>query len=104
MKDYHGPRTATAAEASKLDLPEEIQLEIAGLAGKLREGLLALSVGVGLKVMDELIEEELVRLCGPKGKHDPERSARRHGSRRSQVVLGGREVAAAHAGIHPERR
>ncbi len=57
MKDYHGPRTASAAEASELDLPEEVQLEIAGLAGKMREGLLALSVGVGLKVMDELIEE-----------------------------------------------
>jgi putative transposase len=94
MKDYHGPRTATAAEASELDLPDEIQLEIAGLAGKMREGLLALSVGVGLKVMDELIEEELVRLCGPKGKHDPERSASRHGSRRSQVVLGARKVSA----------
>jgi transposase-like protein len=94
MEKYHGSRTATADEASQLDLPEEIQLEIAGLAGKMREGLLALSVGVGLKVMDELIEEELTRLCGPKGKHDPERSANRHGSRRSQVVLGGRKVSA----------
>jgi putative transposase len=43
---------------------------------------------------DELIEEELVRLCGQKGKHDPERSASRHGSRRSQVVLGARKVSA----------
>ena len=94
MKDYHGPRTATAAEASELDLPEELQLEIAGLAGKMREGLLALSVGIGLKVMDELVEEELVRLCGPKGKHDPERTASRHGSRRSEVVLGARKLAA----------
>jgi putative transposase len=94
MKDYQGVRTATAAEASQLELPEGIQFEIAGLAGKMREGLLALSVGVGLKVMDELIEEELVRLCGPRGKHDRERTANRHGSRRSQVVLGGRKLAA----------
>jgi hypothetical protein len=36
----------------------------------MREGLLALSVGVGLKVMNELIEEELTQLVGPKGKND----------------------------------
>ena len=93
MKDYHGPRTATAAEAPELELPEQIQLGITDLAGKMREGLLALSVGVGLKVMDELIEEELERLCGPKGKHDLERTASRHGARGSRVVLGGRKVA-----------
>jgi hypothetical protein len=57
------------------------------------EGLLALSVGVGLKVLDELLEEELVALVGPKGRHDPERSANRHGSRAGQVVLGGRKIA-----------
>ena len=59
----------------------------------MRERLLALSVGVGLKVMDELIEEELVALVGRKGRHDPERTASRHGSRRSQVVLDGRKLS-----------
>ena len=39
--------------------------------------------------MDELIEEELIRLCGPKGKHDPERGAKGHGARQAKVVLGG---------------
>ncbi len=60
----------------------------------MREGLLALSVGVGLKVMNELIEEELSQLVGPKGKNDRARGAKRHGSRRAQVVLGGRKVPA----------
>lgn len=55
----------------------------------MREGLLALWVGLGLKVLDELLEEELVALVEPKGRHDPERSASRHGSRGGQVVLGG---------------
>ena len=94
MEKYHGPRTATADEASQLELPDEVQIQIAGLAGKMREGLLALSVGVGLEVMNELIAEELSALCGPKGKHDPERKASRHGSRQAKVVLGGRKVAA----------
>ena len=94
MEKYHGLRTATVDEASQLDLPDEVQIEIAGLAGKMREGLLALSVGVGLEVMNELIAEELSALCGPKGKHDPERSVHRHGSRQAKVVLGGRKVTA----------
>jgi transposase-like protein len=43
--------------------------------------------------MDELIEEELTDLVGPKGRHDPARSANRHGSRPGQVVVGGRKVS-----------
>jgi putative transposase len=43
--------------------------------------------------MEELLEEELVSLVGPKGKHDAGRTATRHGSRRGQVVLGGRKVS-----------
>lgn len=94
MEKYHGVRTASADEALQLELPDEVKVAVRELAGKMREGLLALSVGVGLRVMDELIEEELTRLCGPRGKHDPKRSANRHGSRPSSVVLGGRKVAA----------
>lgn len=92
MERYHSPRIAETAELDGLSLPGEVQLALDDLAGSVREGLLALSVGVGLKVMDELLEEELVALVGPKGKHNPERAATRHGSRRGQVVLGGRKV------------
>lgn len=92
MERYHSPRIAEADELDGLSLPGEVQLALDDLAGSVREGLLALSVGVGLKVLDELLEEELVALVGPKGKHDPERAASRHGSRPGQVVLGGRKV------------
>ncbi len=44
------------------------------LVGAAKEGLLALSVGVGLGVLAELMEEEVDEVVGPKGKHDPERS------------------------------
>lgn len=92
MDKYQGTRIARRDELDGLSLPGEVQLALDGLAGSVREGLLALSVGVGLKVLDELLEEELVALVGPKGKHNPERSAGRHGSRRGQVVLGGRKL------------
>ena len=49
-----------------------MQLALDDLAGSVREDLLALSVGVGLKVLEELLEEELVALVGTKGKQpDP---------------------------------
>lgn len=92
MEDYHSTRIVDRGELDGLSLPGEVQLALDDLAGSVREGLLALSVAVGLKVMEELLEEELSALVGPKGRHDPERTATRHGSRRGQVVLGGRKV------------
>lgn len=93
MERYHSPRIAEAAELDGLSLPGEVQLALDDLAGSVREGLLALSVGVGLKVLDGLLEEELLALVGPKGKHNPERAGNRHGSRQGRVVLGGRKVS-----------
>ncbi len=68
----------------------------AGRAGRVvgaaQEGLLALSVGVGLGVLGELLEEEVTEVVGPKGKHDPNRTAKRHGREPGEVTLGGRRV------------
>jgi putative transposase len=51
-----------------------------------------LSVGVGLGVLAEMMEEELEEVVGPKGKHDPGRDAVRHGHESGEVTLGGRRV------------
>jgi transposase-like protein len=74
------------------DLPEQVTIALRELAGAAKEGLLAFSVGIGLAVLDELFEAEVVRLAGPKGKHDPKRGAYRHGHEPRQVTLGGRRV------------
>ena len=92
MDKYQGIRIAERGKLDGLSLPGGVQLALDDLAGSVREGLLALSVGVGLKVMEQLLEDELVALVGRKGRHDPERTASRHGSRSGQVVLGGRKV------------
>ncbi len=55
-------------------------------------GLLALAVGAGLQVMGQLMEADVAAVCGPKGKHDPERAATRHGTEAGSVTLGGRRV------------
>jgi len=71
------------------DLPDEIGLALADIAGAAREGLLAMSVAA---VMQPLFDAEVTAACGPKGQHDPDRAAVRHGSGKGSVVLGGRRV------------
>jgi putative transposase len=50
MKKVSGPQVVTTVDASELPLPAEIQEALGELVGAAREGLLALSVGLGLRV------------------------------------------------------
>ena len=90
-------RTVTAASVAANDesiegLPESVLVALGELAGAAKDGLLALSVGVGLGVLHELMEAEIDHVVGPKGKHIPERAAVRHGHEAGEVSLGGRRV------------
>ncbi len=80
------------ASGEEVVLPERVQEALGQLVGSAKEGLLALSVGVGLGVLAELMEEEVVDVVGAKGKHDLERTAVRHGHESGEVTLGGRRV------------
>lgn len=61
-------------------LAEAVDGHLATFAEHVREGLLAASTAVGLEVMAELMEAEVTDLAGPKGRHDAQRAATRHGS------------------------
>src|SRR5215216_1775264 len=74
------------------ELPERVREALGELAGAAKEGLLALSVGVGLGVLHEVMEAEVDEVVGPKGKHNPDRRAVRHGHEDGEVTLGGRRV------------
>ena len=73
-------------------LPERVQEALGQLVGAAKEGLLALSVEVGLGVLGELLEQEVDEVVGPKGKWNPDRTAVRHGHENGEVTLGGRRV------------
>jgi putative transposase len=81
------------AGSDEVVLSERVQEALGQLVGSAREGLLALSVGVGLGVLAELMEEEVDEVVGPRGRHDPDRAAVRHGHESGEVTLGGRRVA-----------
>jgi transposase-like protein len=82
---------AQVAIASNV-LPVRVQEALGELVGAAQEGLLALSVGVGLGVLAELMAEEVDEVVGPKGRHDRARAAVRHGHEAGEVTLGGRRV------------
>jgi len=84
---------ATTQKDAGSELPAGVQEALGELAGAAQEGLMALSVGVGLGVLAELMDEEVEQVVGPKGRHDPERTAHRHGQEGGEVTLGGRRVA-----------
>jgi putative transposase len=86
-------RLADREDAAHLaELPDELRLAMTDIISSAKEGLLAMSVVVGLRVMAELLEAELVAKVGPKHAKQPGRAARRHGSAPGSVVLGGRRV------------
>jgi putative transposase len=92
MRKVSAPKVVTTVEATESALPAQIQEALGELVGVAREGLLALSVGVGLGVVHELMELEVTEVVGPKGEHDPDRTAKRHGHEDGSMTLGGRRV------------
>jgi putative transposase len=79
-------------DTSALAVPEQVSIAMEEIAADMREGLLALAVGAGLQVMQQLMESDVTAVCGPRGKHDSDRTATRHGIERGSVTLGGRRV------------
>jgi putative transposase len=92
MKKVSGDEVVTTVEVAESPLPPQVQEALGELVGAAREGLLALSVGVGLSVVHELMECEVEEVVGPKGKHNIERTAKRHGHEDGSLTLGGRRV------------
>ena len=74
------------------ELSDELRATMAEIGEAVREGLLAISVGVGFRVLAEMMEEELTTKVGPRHAKLAGRRASRHGSAPGSVVLGGRRV------------
>ena len=82
----------TTFDTSVLAVPEQVSVAMNEIAADMQEGLLALAVGAGLQVMQQLREADVAAACGPRGRHDRDRTATRHGTGGGSVTLGGRRV------------
>jgi putative transposase len=92
VKKNYQTDDASVATTAGVAMPESVTVAMAELTGALKEGLLALAVGAGLQVMQVVMEESVTEMTGPKGRHDPNRVAGRHGHENGSVTLGGRRV------------
>ena len=79
-------------QPGEITVPEQVAVSMAEIAESAKEGLLALAVGTGMQVMAAMFDEDVTRLCGPGGKHNPGRAGYRHGSGTGSVTLGGRRL------------
>ena len=68
------------AAVQAMAVPIRVSVAMNEIAADVTEGLLALAVGAGLQVMQAMFAEEVSALCGPKGRHDPDRMGDRHGT------------------------
>ncbi len=79
--------------AAVVELPEELRVSLAAIAGVAREGLLAVGASVGLMVMHEMMNAEMTaKVGGPKHAKLTDRNGNWHGDAPGSVVLGGRRV------------
>jgi hypothetical protein len=81
MKSYQKAQKPVKESVKILD--EQALLETAS------EGLLSLSAELGIEVVRQLLEANVTTLAGEKGRHDNGRTAYRHGSEHTKVVMGG---------------
>ena len=76
-RDRHEDRNCRGGRTRGAGLPLRVQGALGELVRSAKEGLLALSVCVGLGVLAELMEEDVDEVVGVEGKHIPEPTARR---------------------------
>ena len=74
------------------ELSGEVRIQLGEARGASKEGLLAMCVVIGLRVMIEMMEDEVTEKVGPKHARLAGRHASRHASAPGSVVLGGRRV------------
>ena len=81
-------RQAQGREAVTVQLP----LPVLGVYLDARGAFHELCIETGRQALQAMMEADREVLCGPKGKHDPDRQASRAGSAPSWVTLGGRQI------------
>lgn len=89
MKDSARNSSALRAPVVSVEIPLPV-LESLHVA---QHDLFALFVDTGRHVLQAMMEQDRVALCGPKGAHLPGRVAVRAGSAPSEVTLGGQRIA-----------
>ncbi len=71
----------------------EIPLPLLGTFANIEKSFFELCIDSGQQVLQAMMEQDREDLCGARWKRDPDRSAGRGGTTKSEVTLGGRRIA-----------
>jgi transposase-like protein len=85
-------QSRTVPAVAQAEKPETRHLPLVDLLIDTRAELTELVVRSGMKVLEAMLEEDRIAVCGPRYAHQRERDASRAGTTASSVVLGGRKV------------
>ena len=90
MKDKKGKPVATGATSAAGSIRVIDSTPLRAIADA---GLQSLCKEIGFEALRQILEQDVEALAGPKGKHNPERVASRHGMERTKVVCGGEKIS-----------
>jgi hypothetical protein len=62
------------------------------LLALMQDSLEGLAVEIGLLIASDILEDEVARLCGPRYRHQGDRTHTRYGRQRGVVILGGQKL------------
>jgi transposase-like protein len=88
-------KSRIARPIAAVESPTVRTLPLVELLVDTKTELVELMVRSGLRVLDAMLEEDRIALCGPRYAHQATRPAARAGTVPSEVVLGGRKIAVA---------
>src|SRR5450432_317031 len=72
---------------------EQLRLPLVDALVDIRADMMEVVVAAGMKVVEAMLEEDRVRVCGPKHARAPGRDVVRGGTVDGELVLGGRRVS-----------
>jgi transposase-like protein len=99
MRGYQkNERSVNESSSTKVinSTPSRSAIEVIDTARLLEiaeEGFMAMAYEIGLEAMSQILEQDVEEIAGPKGKHNKERAAYRHGTESTTVVYGDRKVS-----------
>ena len=88
----HDRQTSRRQPSTSRSVSIQVPLPVLAVLGDVRQAFHGLCISTGMQVLQAMQEADRDVLCGPKGRHQPEREAWRGGSVESHVTLGGRQV------------
>lgn len=93
MKVYHR-ETNESTTNCKSPLPPPLQeLTLSDLQQAVKSRFASFCTAVGIRALMALMEQDVEAVAGPKGKHDPNRAAYRHGFQGTTVPMGNQRIA-----------